>query len=228
MGVTPTARLKRSKKADLDRAASRANCATLQGAEGCACMRRSASANLGSDKPRTKPGDAAVQVLERRASIKSTSSRRAITMSRAGRSVRVSSRSSWTSVDKRGSPRACTHCGSSGSSKAASGEPSHAIANQHAHVHHALWVAHARTTFDGRNRRGDNFARARWQPVHAGGCKTTSRRNEREVASIQGDCVALCWSVYCQMAAAVQHCEVERAAHFRCGARPTVTTLPPS
>ena len=123
IGVTPTARLNRAKNAERERADSFANCATVQDRVGFSCIRRIASARRSSASPRKRPGDVAVPAAERSASMSSTSRRRARMTSRAGRRARDSSPTSYTSVVSRRSPRTCTSCGSSDTSKAASGEP---------------------------------------------------------------------------------------------------------
>ena len=117
------ARLNRSKNAERERAASFANCATVQGWVILSCMQRIATARRSSASPRTRPGDAAVPAVERSASIRRTSSRRDRITSRAGRCPRDSSPTSCTRVASRRSPRTCTSCGRSETSKAASGEP---------------------------------------------------------------------------------------------------------
>lgn len=123
IGAMPISRLKRSKKAERDMAASRASSATLQREAGCSCRRRSAAASFGSPSPRTSPGEAAVPEVERSASISSTSSSRSSTISRAGRSARDSSLIICTRVESRRSPRTQIHRGSRDTSNAASGEP---------------------------------------------------------------------------------------------------------
>lgn len=59
IGGTPTARLKRSKNAERDRADSLASCSTVQDLEGLSCIWRIAAARRVSARPRKSPGDAA-------------------------------------------------------------------------------------------------------------------------------------------------------------------------
>ena len=125
IGATPTILRKRLKKADRERAASRAISSTVQGLAGSRCRPRITSARRGSASPRAIPGDAIPEsaAVDRTASTSRTSRSRARIISRAGLAPRASSVIRRTSMESRMSPRTCRNCGRSETRRSLSGEP---------------------------------------------------------------------------------------------------------
>ena len=121
--ATPIARLNRSKNAERERAASFASCAAVQDYLIFWCMRRIETVRRSSASPRKRPSGAGVPSVDRGASRKRTSKRRARMTSRPGRCARDSSLTSCTIVASLFSSRTCTSCGRSDTSDAAFGEP---------------------------------------------------------------------------------------------------------
>lgn len=82
IGAMPTARPKRSKNVERERAASFASSPTVQACSGRSCSPWIAAARRQSASPRTRPGDAFVPPVDRSAYMNSTSSSRASTTQR--------------------------------------------------------------------------------------------------------------------------------------------------
>ncbi|MCY1547320.1 hypothetical protein D9M68_833710 [compost metagenome] len=122
MGGRPTARENRSKKVERDSAASLASASTVHARAGAACIKRKPTAIRASASPRSRPGGALSSVVERSASISSSSTSRASTSSRPGRVSSDSSRTSFTRTGRRSMPHTCSSDGSSETSNVESGE----------------------------------------------------------------------------------------------------------